>query len=431
MNTQSWGMGPLVSKKRLDSWKEIADFLGRSVRTVQRWHECNRLPVHHFGGHKGSVFGYEEEIDHWLAGLAGETATSQAPAEAGQGPCRQSTHELSATADAMWETRSERNIRTIADLYRKAIDHDGTDASAFTGLANAMIYCALHEIVDATMAYPSAVEALRRIPQLDSEHLDAKCSAAWIDMLYNRNWRQARAGFEEIVRKRPTSFALSGLAAMHVAEGRLGEAFDCAWEAWKRNPLVGSLGGILSWIVYLSGDFGQALEMVAQMRSGGGGGSLATVVEALVLVQDKRLTTHLDRLEKAAMEFRRNHTLQGILAYAYGMVGEKSKAREKQAYLAHGSETRMKSNAYALALVSMGLDNRQEAIARLEASYAEGTLWSLGFRTDPVLWPLRGDGRFERLAGRIGSSAQLRGEEIFEGPTPVRRLGEALAVENP
>ena len=71
------------------------------------------------------------------------------------------------------------------------------------------------------MAYPSALEALRRMPQIDSEHLDAKCPAAWIDMLYNRNWRQARAGFEEILSKRPTSFALAGMAAMHIAEGSI------------------------------------------------------------------------------------------------------------------------------------------------------------------------------------------------------------------
>jgi len=103
----------------------------------------------------------------------------------------------------MWETRSERNIQSIAALYRKAIDCDAGNTGAFTGLANAMVYCALNEIVDGALAYPSAIEALRRIPQLDTEHLDAKCPAAWVDLLYHRNWRRARAGFEEIARKRP------------------------------------------------------------------------------------------------------------------------------------------------------------------------------------------------------------------------------------
>jgi len=31
---------------RLDSWKEIATFLNRDVRTVQRWEKREGLPVH-------------------------------------------------------------------------------------------------------------------------------------------------------------------------------------------------------------------------------------------------------------------------------------------------------------------------------------------------------------------------------------------------
>ena len=105
-----------------------------------------------------------------------------------------------------------------------------------------MVFCTLNDIMDGAMAYPSALEALRRMPQIDSEHLDTKCPAAWIDMLYHFNWRQARAAFEEILSKRPSSFALGGLAAMYVAEGRILKAEERAWEAWRINPLVSSLG---------------------------------------------------------------------------------------------------------------------------------------------------------------------------------------------
>jgi tetratricopeptide (TPR) repeat protein len=238
-----------VDKKRLDSWKGIAVFLGRSLRTVQRWHDCNGLPVHHYGGHKGSVFAYEEEINHWLAGLAEESGTVQVRVDETQISGRRSSNGLATTANSMWETRSERNIQAIADLYRKAIADDPGNSSAYAGLANAMVFCVLNGIIDGTMAYPSAVEALRRMPQIDSEYLDAKCPAAWIDMLYNRNWRQARASFEEILSKRPSSFALEGLAAMNIAEGRILKAQECAWEAWRLNPLVGSLGAFLCWCV--------------------------------------------------------------------------------------------------------------------------------------------------------------------------------------
>lgn len=54
---------------RLDSWKVIADYLGRDVRTVTRWAEGRGLPVHRLpGGKRGVVFAFAEEIDAWLIG---------------------------------------------------------------------------------------------------------------------------------------------------------------------------------------------------------------------------------------------------------------------------------------------------------------------------------------------------------------------------
>ena len=49
----------------LSSWKEIASFLGKGVRTVQRWEKCIGLPVHRPGGNCGVVLAYPAEIDAW------------------------------------------------------------------------------------------------------------------------------------------------------------------------------------------------------------------------------------------------------------------------------------------------------------------------------------------------------------------------------
>ena len=52
---------------RLDSWKEIAGYLGRDVRTVMRWEGEKHLPVHRVpGGKRRAVFAYKDEIDVWL-----------------------------------------------------------------------------------------------------------------------------------------------------------------------------------------------------------------------------------------------------------------------------------------------------------------------------------------------------------------------------
>jgi Tol biopolymer transport system component len=55
-----------ASDRRLDSWKEIAAYLGRGVRSVQRWEREEGLPVHRLSHQKrGSVYAYKNELDEW------------------------------------------------------------------------------------------------------------------------------------------------------------------------------------------------------------------------------------------------------------------------------------------------------------------------------------------------------------------------------
>lgn len=57
---------PLVESDRLESWKEIATFLDRDVRTAMRYADRG-MPVHRIpGGKKGRVFAYRGEIGAWL-----------------------------------------------------------------------------------------------------------------------------------------------------------------------------------------------------------------------------------------------------------------------------------------------------------------------------------------------------------------------------
>jgi TolB-like protein len=64
---------------RLDSWKEIAAYLDRGVRTVRRWEREEGLPVHrHVHRVLGSVYAYRSEIDAWR-----QTEKRRAPRRSG------------------------------------------------------------------------------------------------------------------------------------------------------------------------------------------------------------------------------------------------------------------------------------------------------------------------------------------------------------
>ena len=58
--------GAPSKERRLESWGEIAAYLRREIRTVQRWEKTLSLPVHRLlVGKQSSVYAYPSELDKW------------------------------------------------------------------------------------------------------------------------------------------------------------------------------------------------------------------------------------------------------------------------------------------------------------------------------------------------------------------------------
>src|SRR5260221_9843636 len=53
-------------ERRLESWGEIASYLRREIRTVQRWEKTLGLPIPRLQvGKQSSVYAYPSELDKW------------------------------------------------------------------------------------------------------------------------------------------------------------------------------------------------------------------------------------------------------------------------------------------------------------------------------------------------------------------------------
>jgi TolB-like protein/Flp pilus assembly protein TadD len=75
--------------RRLESWKEIAAYLGRDVTTARRWEKQERLPVYRLQHSKlGSIYAYTSELDSWRDKQALRGATDALAAEADHQPTR-------------------------------------------------------------------------------------------------------------------------------------------------------------------------------------------------------------------------------------------------------------------------------------------------------------------------------------------------------
>src|SRR6266404_2778383 len=61
-----------IDRVRLEGWKAIASYLGKSIPTVRSW-VAHGLPVHRIEHRrKKTVFAYPDEIDAWISSMPPE-----------------------------------------------------------------------------------------------------------------------------------------------------------------------------------------------------------------------------------------------------------------------------------------------------------------------------------------------------------------------
>jgi len=99
---------PGSDEDRLESWKEIAAYLGREVRTVQGWEKNEGLPVHrHQHARQGSIYAFRSELDLWRQQRRGAPDPPRAEDAAQRRPSLRLTIAIASTvlvlsAVAVW-----------------------------------------------------------------------------------------------------------------------------------------------------------------------------------------------------------------------------------------------------------------------------------------------------------------------------------------
>lgn len=415
-----------TNQKRLDTWKSIAEHLGRSSRTVQRWHSAYGLPIHHLSGESGSVYAYPDELDTWLR-RRGEAESEQVPGrsdiesfnanfghELGHFPnstwdsslistrARAHSAQLVTLANKMWETLSHRNLTAILYRYREAVDLDPGNAAAYAGLSLGLIVQGVWGFVSPLVAYSSAKAALENAVEIDSEVQLAKCASAWLKMCSTRDWQGARFGLDEILKHPiPCTLALNGRGLLYIAEGRLKDASGLFLEAARQNPLSNASMAFYCWSEYLASKFTSALQQAEETRATSQAGSVLDAVEALATIHYEESEAKLARVEELAAQSPRSEVLQGVLGYGYAVNGQGQKALDLLEAMTNRTKRRIGHEPYAIALILIGLNETQKAVECLEQSYSNGSLWSLGFRSDPILQSLRDDPHYQLFRNKV------------------------------
>jgi len=103
----------------------------------------------------------------------------------------------------------------------------------------------------------------------------------------------------------------------------------------------------------------------------------------------------LDHLKQSAKTLR----TRAMAGYALGAIGQREQALAVLSELSHQPAH---VSAWWLAIVHLGIGNKEQAIDFLERAYEEHCSELIGLNSMPIYDPLRGDPRFCKLVSRVG-----------------------------
>ena len=133
---------PPAGEPRLESWGEIASYLRRDIRTVQRWEKELGLPVRRLKiGKLGSVYAYRSELDKWYQERQPQTEAEDVEPE------EKTNGETPGAEKLVLSPASELKPETLTTAprppQRRWNFRSGVTAAALVVVAAAVIYFAL------------------------------------------------------------------------------------------------------------------------------------------------------------------------------------------------------------------------------------------------------------------------------------------------
>jgi len=427
------------TQEKLNTWKEIARYLGRDERTARRWEAARGLPVRRPpGADRSTVYAYPSELEAWLArgdsrgapqptaappqpggrsgrgapiswivaaalavGLGGAAlfyfgagADRRAAAQTDRAP----PPELYMRGVYAWRTRTARGLADAIADFSNVLVRDPTFAPAYVGLADC--YDLMPEFGGMTpaQAYPQAKVAAMRAVQLDDSLAGAHGALAFADFWWSHDVAASRREFERSLRLDPTASLTHHWYANTLAmTGDFTRAIAQIDEAVRLDPSTTAIRADKALILFDAGHAAQAIDDLKAIESAQPDFAPTHRYLSLIYFAQGDDPDAIDEMARAArLDGDANDaTVARAAADGYRLAGHPGMTRaildEENSLARLGGYS-----PFSLARSYAGVD-RDRAFALLGQSLAQGEPAIMALRIEPALRPLHGDRRFAAL----------------------------------
>jgi TolB-like protein/DNA-binding winged helix-turn-helix (wHTH) protein len=303
-----------------------------------------------------------------------------------------------------WNQRTADGLRKAIGYFDRAIEYDPNYAPAYAGLADSYALAGdwKYGVLAPRDAYPKAKAAATKAIALDSALGEAHVSFAFCLDGFDWDWTAGGREFMRGVELSPGYATGHDWYGWHLALfGRNDDAIAEAKKAESLDPLSLIIGADLAEEFLIAHRYDEAIKQSEATVNLDPFFANAHFVLGQALTQKHIYNEAIAELQKAIALSPGSTAFTANLAYTYALSGRRDDAvkilddlknRPKEEY----------SNAAVIALIYVGLDEKDEAMVWLEKAFAERFNPEVLMR--PCFDPLRSDPRFQDLLRRIGLS---------------------------
>jgi TolB-like protein/Tfp pilus assembly protein PilF len=360
------------------------------------------------------IFAVESEIAKTIADtLQAKLSGSEKTAMSKKPTANPEAYELYLKGKFFWNKRTAADLRRAIDYFNQAIAKDPNYALAYAGLAQSWKLLPAFNGGAPKDCFPQAESAAKKALALDDTLSDAHAAVASLKGLNGFDYPGAIEEYERALKLNPNDatahqwFANDTLANI----GQNEREVAVMKRAVELDPLSLIINANLGAAYVHAGRLDEAITQLRKTVEMDGAFYYARYTLALALELKGAIPEAIAEYQKT-VSINEDPVPLGMLGRLYAAAGRKDEAQKILQQLRQRREQRYTA-AYSLALVYLGLGDRDQALHWLEEGYRERDGFNIGpIRIDPLLTPLHGDPRFEALAEKIVPANQFGAKTI-------------------
>ncbi|MEJ2187215.1 MAG: protein kinase [Gemmatimonadota bacterium] len=292
---------------------------------------------------------------------------------------------------------SDENLRKAIAQFQEAIRLSPDFAPAYSGLSDAYLWAGYNEgFITASAARPRAQEAAERAVQLDSSSAEAHASLATFKLFYEHDWAGSEREFKRAIVLNPNyAFAYDQYAMLLALTGRFDESIAQSRKAIALDPLSPQVLIDASVAPLFKGDSAMARDMARRAAQLDPTFFFPAAVEGLIPLEAGNYRDAIPALARAT-KMDAPPFVTAYLALAHGAAGDRAAAMADLEALRTMAGDRPVL-PFNLALVYLGLGDKDRAITYLEQARAADSQMIGWLGYDPMFDSLRTEPRFIAL----------------------------------